>query len=104
MYTMDFTSRSGVSTMVRMLTVRESLLQAAREIVVAGDAGGSHLGDVASGPGVSRQTLYNEFGGKDGLAQALSLAETEWFLARTQERLHEHPGQPGAGICGGGRV
>jgi AcrR family transcriptional regulator len=47
---------------------------------------------------VSRQTLYNEFGGKDGLAQALSLAETVWFLDHSQAILDEHPDDPIAGI------
>src|SRR3954469_18191584 len=79
-------------------TVRQRVLDAAREIVIAGDWGRTRMGDVASRAGVSRQTLYNEFGSKDGLAQALSLAEADWFLARTQEQLAEHPDDPVAGI------
>jgi AcrR family transcriptional regulator len=38
------------------------------------------MADVASAAGVSRQTLYNEFGSKDALAQALAMRETERFL------------------------
>jgi AcrR family transcriptional regulator len=53
---------------------------------------------VASRAGVSRQTLYNEFGSKDGLAVAMSVAQTEWFLGRTQAELDAHPDDPIAGI------
>jgi AcrR family transcriptional regulator len=74
------------------------MLDAAREIVIAGDWGRTRMSDVAARAGVSRQTLYNEFGSKDGLAVALSSAQTEWFLARTQEELDRHPDDPIAGI------
>lgn len=39
------------------------------------------LADVAADAGVSRQTIYNEFGSKDQLAEALFERETETFLA-----------------------
>jgi AcrR family transcriptional regulator len=79
-------------------TVRQRVLDAAREIVIAGDWGRTRMGDVASRAGVSRQTLYNEFGNKDGLAVAMSVAQTEWFLGRTQAELDAHPDDPIAGI------
>jgi AcrR family transcriptional regulator len=81
-----------------MAPVRQRVLNAAREIVVAGDWGRTRMSDVAACAGVSRQTLYNEFGGKDGLALALSAAQTEWFLGRIQAELDEHPDDPIAGI------
>jgi AcrR family transcriptional regulator len=56
------------------------------------------MGDVAARAGVSRQTLYNEFGTKDGLAVAMSAAQTEWFLGRIQHELDQHPDDPIAGI------
>jgi AcrR family transcriptional regulator len=37
--------------------------------------------DVAATAGVSRQTLYNEFGSKDGLARALVRREADAYLA-----------------------
>ncbi len=37
--------------------------------------------DVAAAAGVSRQTLYNEFGSKDGLARALVRREADGYLA-----------------------
>jgi AcrR family transcriptional regulator len=81
-----------------MAPVRQALLEAARELVVAGDWGRTRMADVAARAGVSRQTLYNEFGDKEGLAAALSVAETEWFLAGIQAQLDEHPDDPIAGI------
>jgi AcrR family transcriptional regulator len=84
--------------MASMPPVRQRVLDAAREIAVAGDWGRTRMGDVAARAGVSRQTLYNEFGTKDGLAVAMSAAQTEWFLGRVQAELDEHPDDPIAGI------
>src|SRR3954465_5962909 len=98
MSTQGFTTRPFVSTMTGMASVRQRILDAAREIVVAGDWGRTRMTDVAARAGVSRQTLYNEFGTKDGLALAMSAAQPEWFLSRIQEELDEHPDDPIAGI------
>jgi AcrR family transcriptional regulator len=81
-----------------MPPVRQRVLDAAREIAIAGDWGRTRMGDVAARAGVSRQTLYNEFGTKDGLAVAMSAAQTEWFLGRIQHELDQHPDDPIAGI------
>lgn len=84
--------------MARMASVRQRVIDAAREIVIAGDWGRTRMTDVAARAGVSRQTLYNEFGTKDGLAVAMSAAQTEWFLGRIQQELDQHPDDPIAGI------
>jgi AcrR family transcriptional regulator len=39
------------------------------------------MAEVAAAAGVSRQTLYNEFSSKDGLARALARREADAFLA-----------------------
>lgn len=59
---------------------REALLDAAYDAAVAGDWQRIRMADVAAAAGVSRQTLYNEFGSKDALAAALTVRETERFL------------------------
>jgi AcrR family transcriptional regulator len=46
--------------------------------------------DVAAGAGVSRQTLYNEFGSKDGLARALVRREADGYLAGVDRALAGH--------------
>lgn len=61
--------------------VRDEALEQAAELLVAGGWRGLRLQDVADGIGVSRQTLYNEFSSKQGLAAALVLRRTEEFLA-----------------------
>jgi len=52
--------------------------------------------DVAAAAGVSRQTLYNEFGSKDGLARALVRREADAYLAGV-ERALTGPADPSAG-------
>jgi AcrR family transcriptional regulator len=50
---------------------------------------------VARAAGVSRQTLYNEFGSKDALAQALAMREVARFIEGTERALDEaHPDDP----------
>jgi AcrR family transcriptional regulator len=43
--------------------------------------------DVAAAAGVSRQTLYNEFGSKEGLARALVRREADAYLAGVERAL-----------------
>ncbi|NLU72038.1 TetR/AcrR family transcriptional regulator [Streptomyces sp. HNM0575] len=54
-----------------MPTARETLLEAAHTAVGAQPWAGVRMVDVAGAAGVSRQTLYNEFGTKEGLGAAL---------------------------------
>jgi AcrR family transcriptional regulator len=46
--------------------------------------------DVAASAGVSRQTLYNEFGSKEGLARALVRREADGYLAGVERVLAQH--------------
>ena len=47
--------------------------------------------DVAAAAGVSRQTLYNEFGSKDGLARALVRRAADGYLAGVDRTLGRRP-------------
>lgn len=80
-----------------MPSAREALLATARHVVVAGEWERMPLAELASRAGVSRQTLYKEFGSKDGLALALSAHETAIYLAELETVLEEHPDDPVAG-------
>ncbi|MGP3926673.1 TetR/AcrR family transcriptional regulator [Streptomyces sp. 8N616] len=62
-------------------TARESLLDAAFAALAGRPWSGVRMVDVAAAAGVSRQTLYNEFGSKDGLARALVRREADAYLA-----------------------
>ncbi|NKY86026.1 TetR/AcrR family transcriptional regulator [Nocardia veterana] len=64
--------------------LRTSVLDAMRELLTERDWAKITLGDIAVHAGVSRQTLYNEFGSRTGLAQAYAL--------RLADQLVDHVG------------
>ena len=63
-----------------MPTARETLLEAAHTAVGTQPWTGVRMVDVATAAGVSRQTLYNEFGTKEGLGAALVNRLVESFV------------------------
>jgi AcrR family transcriptional regulator len=52
------------------------------------------MADIARAAGVSRQTLYKEFGSRDEFAQALVLREAERFLSSVREAVGAHIHEP----------
>lgn len=60
--------------------LRDELLDAAYARLIAVGFERLRMTDVAAAVGVSRQTVYNTFGDKHRLAQALALRESERFL------------------------
>ncbi|GHH90258.1 TetR/AcrR family transcriptional regulator [Streptomyces capillispiralis] len=70
-----------------MPAARESLLDAARTALARRPWPAVRMVDVAASAGVSRQTLYNEFGSKDGLARALVRREADGYLAGVDRAL-----------------
>ncbi|MEU3302809.1 TetR/AcrR family transcriptional regulator [Streptomyces sp. NPDC006678] len=75
-----------------MPTAREALLNAALTALSGLPWSGIRMVDVASAAGVSRQTLYNEFGSKDGLARALVRREADAYLHGVDRILAERTG------------
>ncbi|MEU5111403.1 TetR/AcrR family transcriptional regulator [Streptomyces longwoodensis] len=69
---------------------RESLLDAAFAALTRRPWSTVRMVDVAAAAGVSRQTLYNEFGSKDGLARALVRREADGYLAGVERALAVH--------------
>lgn len=89
-----------MSQMPETPSTRNALLDAAYDAAVAGDWSRARMQDVATAAGVSRQTLYNEFGSKDALAQALALRETEYFLHGIEAAVAvADPAEPAAAIA-----
>ncbi|MEV5545329.1 TetR/AcrR family transcriptional regulator [Streptomyces sp. NPDC052309] len=76
-----------------MPAARESLLDAACSALARRPWSAVRMVDVAAAAGVSRQTLYNEFGSKEGLARALVRREADGFLAGV-ERVLAGTGDP----------
>ena len=82
-----------------MSPVRNALLDAAYDAALGTGWGRARMGDVARAAGVSRQTLYAEFGNKDGLAQALALREAARFVDGSEAVLTGHEGTPSEAIA-----
>ena len=53
--------------------LRDSILDGMRDLLLSRDWSAITLADVARAAGISRQTIYNEFGSRQGLAQAYAL-------------------------------
>ena len=53
--------------------LRDSVLDAMRDLLLTRDWSAITLSNVASAAGISRQTIYNEFGSRQGLAQGYAL-------------------------------
>ena len=53
--------------------LRDSILDGMRELLLTRDWSSITLSDVAKAAGISRQTIYNEFGSRQGLAQGYAL-------------------------------
>jgi AcrR family transcriptional regulator len=74
--------------------LRETLLDAARRELEHRDWSEVTMADVASAAGVSRQTLYKEFGSREEFAQAFVLREAEGFVRAIEGALDEHLDDP----------
>ncbi|MEE1757332.1 TetR/AcrR family transcriptional regulator [Streptomyces sp. SP18CS02] len=74
-----------------MPTAREALLDAASAALAGLPWSAVRMVDVASAAGLSRQTLYNEFGSKDGLARALVRREADAYLRGVEHILADRP-------------
>lgn len=79
-----------------MSAARESLLEAAEAALSARPWPAVRMVEVATSAGVSRQTLYNEFGGKDGLGRALVRRAADRYLDGVDRALAAPPGHTAA--------
>ncbi|MER7456167.1 TetR family transcriptional regulator [Micromonospora sp. NPDC126480] len=70
--------------------LRDGIVDAARALTIATGWDGVRMGAVATAAGVSRQTVYNEFGSKAGLAEALARREVDRFVSEVRAALAGH--------------
>jgi AcrR family transcriptional regulator len=70
--------------------LRDTLVTVARDLTVKNGWDKVRMADVARAAGVSRQTVYNEFEGRPGLAEALAMREIEQFTAAVRTELFRH--------------
>ncbi|GGM43286.1 TetR family transcriptional regulator [Longimycelium tulufanense] len=72
-------------------SLREELLDAATDLLAEHGFRGFRMVDVAKAAGVSRQTVYNEFGDKTGLATAVAERASAHFLDGLADSLRVAP-------------
>src|SRR4051812_40275091 len=70
--------------------LRDTIVDAARAQTIAAGWDAVRMGGVATTAGVSRQTVYNEFGNKAGLAEALARREVDRFVGDVRAALLAH--------------
>lgn len=78
--------------------LRETLFAAARDELQERAWSEITMADVASAAGVSRQTLYKEFGSRDEFGQAFVIHEGERFLDAVDAAVREHLDNPRAAV------
>ncbi|MFD1662522.1 TetR family transcriptional regulator [Streptomyces caeni] len=71
--------------------LKERILDAAYERVAAEGWDRLKMTHIATTAGVSRQTVYTEYGSKGAIGQALVMREVERFLTGIQDQLLAHP-------------
>jgi AcrR family transcriptional regulator len=89
--------RAPYPVAVRQL-LRETLFGAARDELHHRAWSEVTMADIASAAGVSRQTLYKEFGSRDEFAQAFVIHEGERFLAVVETAVRKHFDDPRAAV------
>ena len=72
--------------------LRDSVLDAMRDLLLARDWSAITLSDVARAAGISRQTIYNEFGSRQGLAQGYALRLADRLVDAVRDALGANVG------------
>ena len=85
---------------VRQL-LRDRLLDAGAELLRARSWAQVTMAEIAAAAGVSRQTLYNEFGTRDEFGQALLIREGSRLLDAVEETIAAHADDPLAALTAG---
>jgi AcrR family transcriptional regulator len=83
--------RAPYAQQVREL-LHERLLVAADDLLADREWASITMADIARGAGVSRQTLYNEFGSRQEFAQAYVLREADRFVGIVEGAISDHAG------------
>jgi len=78
--------------------LRQTVFDAAREQLGRQPWSEITMADIASGAGVSRQTLYNEFGNRNEFGLAFVIHEAERFMDDVEKAVLEHVDEPRAAV------
>jgi len=78
--------------------LRDTLCDAARQLLSERDWADVTMAQVAAAAGVSRQTLYNEFGSRQEFSQAFVLREVDRFVAAIRDAVAANADDPTAAL------
>jgi AcrR family transcriptional regulator len=84
--------------------LRDSILDAMRDLLRSRDWSAVTLADVARAAGVSRQTIYNEFGSRHGLAQGYALRLADRLASLVDGAIYSNVGDIYAAFLEGFRA
>ncbi|HEY5843108.1 MAG TPA: TetR family transcriptional regulator [Mycobacterium sp.] len=73
--------------------LRDLVLDAMRDLLLTKDWSSITLADVAKSAGISRQTIYNEFGSRHGLAQGYALRLADRLVDAVGDAIENNVGQ-----------
>ena len=79
--------------------LRDTLLDAARDELARRNWGDVTMADIARTAGLSRQTLYKEFGSRDEFARAFVMRESDRFLVAVEAALRQRIDDPRAALA-----
>ncbi len=85
--------REAASTLAR-----DTALDALRELLHERNWRNVTMSHIAKAAGLSRQSLYNEFGSRRGVAQGYAIRLTDIFVDLCETALYEHPDDAGAAL------
>lgn len=84
--------------------MQTTILQAVRDLIEDRPWGSITMTEIARRAGVSRQTLYNEFGSRKDLARAYALEVSDALLQRVEAEALAHEDDPRTALLGAFRL
>ena len=85
------------------MLLRDSILDGMRDLLLTRDWSAITLSDVAKAAGISRQTIYNEFGSRQGLAQGYALRLADRLVDQIDDAIEGNVGDVYAAFLQGFR-
>ena len=86
------------------MLLRDSILDGMRDMLLTRDWSSITLSDVAKAAGISRQTIYNEFGSRQGLAEGYALRLADRLVDAVDDAIEGNVGNVYAAFLEGFRA